>query len=126
MFKRYLLIIIALLIILLVGFYYCFFIKPFSQPEKQDEQAVLIIDFGERKRSFSGEVIDGMTIIDVLSVSAEAGEFNFELIDNYLIKINQIEQNDKKWTVYLNGRKIDQPLNQVLVELEDLIEIKLE
>ena len=128
MFKRYLLIIIAVLIILLVGFYYYFFLKPFSQPEKQEEEkeAVLVIDFGERKRVFAGETIENMTFLDALLASAKAGNFSFNFERNVLKMIDQIEEGEKKWNAYFNREKIDDYLDDVLIKPGDKLELKFE
>ena len=126
MFKRYLLIIIVVLIIMLGSFYYYFFLKPFSQSEKQEKEAVLVIDFGERKRAFTGEIIEGMTFLDALFASSKAGNFSFDF-DKYVLKrVEQVEESEKKWNAYSNKEKVEDYLDNILIEPGDKLELKLE
>ncbi len=83
MLKKYLSILIIVILIIGVGVFYFFFSK---QPQVGKDEAILIINFGENKRAFAGEVVDGMTIIDALSAAANAGNFDYLYQDGTLKK----------------------------------------
>ena len=119
--KLYLPIIIIILIVIGAVFY-------FSSPEPKiyPNEAALIINFGETKRAFAGETIEGMTALDALLVSAEAGEFEFDFKDNFLKRINHFEEGDKKWNVYFNEEKTEDSLSQILIKPKDKIELRFE
>jgi len=67
-----------------------------------------------------------MTISDFLLVSARAGNFDFNYENGILKRIAEFEQNGKKWNTYLNGVKIEEPLDKVLIKARDKIELKFE
>lgn len=120
--KFYLLILIVIFLIIIGAIFY--FVSP--HPKIGPKEAVLIINNGETKRAFAGQVIEGMTIADVLTPSAKAGNFDFNYEEGILKRIGQFEQNGKKWNVYLNGVKIEEPLEKVLIKAKDKIELKFE
>lgn len=119
--KSYLIILIIVFLIVIGVVFYSFF-----KPKIGPNEAVLTINYGETKRAFIGEVIDGMTISDVLLVSAKAGNFDFDLEQGILKRIGQFEQNEKKWNTYLNGTKTEDFLDKIFIKAKDKIELKFE
>jgi len=118
LFKFYLPILIILSLIVEGVIFYS------SRPKIGKDEAVLILNDGTKKRAFAGKVIDGMTIYDALLASSFVGKFDFELKEGVLERIDELEKDGKKWNVYLNGKKIDQPLDKVLIKPGDKIELK--
>jgi len=112
--------IVIFLIVIGVVFY------SLSKPKIGPNEAALIINYGETKRAFAGQVIEGMTISDTLLISAQAGNFDFDYKNGILKRIGQFEQNEKKWNAYLNGVKIEEPLDKVFIKARDKIELKFE
>lgn len=98
----------------------------FLMPENDSNEALLIINYGETKRVFLGEVREGMTIFDALLVSAKAGNFDFSFEGDKLKRIDQLEENSKKWNVYLNGIRIENSLDEVFIKAQDEIELRFE
>jgi len=94
--------------------------------EIAENEASLIINYEETKRAFAGEVTDNMTILDAVRTSAKAGNFDFDYQEDVLKRIDEIEQNEKKWNAYLNGTEIQGSLDKVLIKAGDKIELKLE
>lgn len=120
--KSYLIILIIILLVIIGAVFYSLF-----KPKIGPNEAALIINFGETKRAFAGETIEGMTIADALFVSAQAGDFDFDLEEGVLKRIGQFEEDaTRKWNVYLNGRKVEDSLNEVLIKNGDKIELKFE
>jgi len=97
-----------------------------EKPKIAENEASLIINYEETKRAFAGEVIDNMTILDAVRTSAKAGNFDFDYQEDVLKRIDEIEQNEKKWNAYLNGTEIQESLDKVLIKAGDKIELKLE
>jgi len=97
-----------------------------EKPKIAENEAVLIINYGETKRAFAGQVIEGMTISDALLVSAKAGNFDFDYDGKILKRVAEFEQNAKKWDVYLNGTKIEESPDKVLIKARDKIELIFE
>lgn len=92
-------------------------------------KAVLTIDFGnDKKRAFEGEIINGETLFDALSQSSKAGNFSYQLDEkNNLAAIEDfIRNNNKSWHWYLNDKKIDKSLNEIILKSGDKILIKYE
>ena len=112
--------IVIFLIVIGVVFY------SLSKPKIGPNQVALIINYGETKRAFAGEVVEGMTSSDVLLVSARAGNFDFNYENGILKRIGQFEQNGKKWNAYLNGKKIGDSPDKVFIKAKDKIELKFE
>ena len=119
--KSYLPILIVIFLIVIGVVFYSL-----SKPKIGPNEAALIINYGETKRAFAGEVVEGMTISDTLLISAQAGNFDFDYKNGILKRIGQFEQNEKKWNAYLNGVKIEEPLDKVFIKARDKIELKFE
>lgn len=92
-------------------------------------KAILTINFGDNtKRAFEGDIIDNETLAIVLIQASKAGNFSYKLDEkNNLMAINSFSQkNGKSWQWYLNGKKIDKPLNEIIAKDGDNILIKYE
>ncbi len=87
-------------------------------------KAVLTIDFGDdRKRNFEGEIINGETLFDALNQASKAGNFSYQLDEkNNLAVIDSFTRNKNKlWHWYLNDKKIDNPLGEIILKSGDEI-----
>ncbi|MCX6813271.1 MAG: DUF4430 domain-containing protein [Candidatus Azambacteria bacterium] len=87
-------------------------------------KAILTIDFGDnRKRNFEGEIINGETLFDALSQASKAGNFSYQLDEkNNLAAIDSFARNkNKSWHWYLNDKKIDKPLGEIILKSGDEI-----
>lgn len=118
--KSYLPILIVIFLIVIGVVFYSL------QPKIGPNQAALIINYGETKRAFAGEVVEGMTILDTLVTSAKAGNFDFDYQEGILNRVDGFEKNEKKWNAYLNGSKVQESLDGVLIKAGDKIELKFE
>jgi hypothetical protein len=87
-----------------------------------EKEGLLILDYGNgEQRWFKGEVIPQMTVFDALLASSLGGNFKFEG-ENQLIAVEDFVNNEKsKWTCYLNGKEITQPLNKITIKPKDKI-----
>ena len=106
MFNKKIFLITLGLILILLGSWFVY-----SQQKNQfykkvlaDNEALLIIKNG-KERWFKGEVVNGMTISDVLLTSSRAGGFDLE--------------ND--WHCFINGKAIEGNLSQITVNPRDKI-----
>ncbi len=99
-----------------------------SQPTpKIIGRAALTIDFSDgNKRNFEGEIIEGETLFDALDQASKAGNFSYKLDEkNNLAAIEGfIKNNNKSWHWYLNDKKIDKPLGEIILKSSDKILIK--
>ncbi len=87
-------------------------------------KAVLTIDFGDdRKRNFEGEIIKGETLFDALNQASKVGNFSYQLDEkNNLAAIDSFTRNkNKSWHWYLNDKKIDKPLGEIILKSGDEI-----
>lgn len=90
-------------------------------------KAVLTVDFSDGKeRNFEGEIIKGETLLDALSQTSKAGNFSYKLDkNNNLAAIDSFTRNkNKSWHWYLNDKKIDKPLGEIILKSGDKILIK--
>ena len=94
--------------------------------------ASLILNIGGNKREFQGQIISGMTILDALLVSTQAGEINLKYSLNNDNQTTIFELNNHKIyfqdqiNFYLNSKKIKtEDINKVKLDNSDIVEIKL-
>ncbi len=96
-----------------------------SQPTpKIIGKAALTIDFSDgNKRNFEGEIIEGETLFDALNMASKAGNFSYQLDEkNNLAVIDSFTRNkNKSWRWYLNDKKIDKPLGEIILKSGDEI-----
>jgi len=126
--KDKLLFIIAIFLIILAGFLYYVFMprQDIVFNEISLSEAALTINFGDSKRSFAGETVEGMTVYDALLVSQEAGQLDIDFDRKEIKKINGVEKDDKEWNLYLNKEKVEDYFDQAFVNPGDRIELRLE
>ena len=98
-----------------------------------ENEAALFIDFDNMKRVFTGEVAEGMTILDTLNASVAAGkiELTYNVDGGNNTKITEINDHraneDSQFTFYVNSRKLDpSELNKTHIQPGDKITIRLE
>ncbi len=90
-------------------------------------KAVLTVDFGNNKeRNFEGEIIEGETLFEALNQASKAGNFSYKLDEkNNLATVDSFTRNkNKSWHWYLNDKKIDKPLGEIILKSGDKILIK--
>lgn len=83
--------------------------KPVSLSQK-DMQAIVTVSFGEGygTRSFTGEVFDGMTLADALTVAGRTGNFDVTFTDDG--RPVTLNGGSGPWLVEHNGRLLDASL----------------
>lgn len=94
-------------------------------------EASLIVNFGNEKRMFVGEVIDGMTAMDALDASSRGDIFSdfIYTIDGKnkaIASIDGFSNDGKNWTAYVNGVREDGSLDEIILHDGDKIELKFE
>jgi len=101
-------------------------------------KAELTIDFGNgKKRVFEGDIVERETLVGVLIQASKAGNFSYKLDggDNLAIvslwDISQGEKNftakaGKSWHWYLNDKKLNKSLNEIILKNGDKILIRYE
>ena len=84
--KKHFIIIVGIVVIIVIGLFLYFFdpIKKYVVYQKallglSGNEAVLVLDNGQEERMFRGEVVDGMTVADVLGAASLAGNFDCRL-----------------------------------------------
>ena len=100
----------------------------------RSDTATLTLAFEKNKRTFEGPVVEGMTILDAITASAEAGHVKFRYFIDANGKLNIMEVDGYLATVnagspvfYSNSRKVDaSDIYRVPVKKGDAIEIRLE
>ncbi len=126
----------VIFIALIVGgvlFFEFFFKGPSMTDNEVSGEATLLIDFDNMQRMFTGEVVDGMTILDALNASVAVGQiklkYHVDRDNNTEVKeINNHTANENiQFTFYVNSRKIDlNTLNKTYIQPGDMITIRLE
>lgn len=123
----------AVLLLVLSGFLVSRFsirsILPQAQAPQIIGKAVLTIDFGNgEKRAFEGNIIENEILVGVLTQASKAGNFSYKLDQkNNLAAIEEfIADGKKSWHWYLNGKKINKPLSEIIIKDGDDILIKYE
>lgn len=102
----------------------------------QNREATLLLAFEDegKGRMFTGKVIGGMTILDALTVSANAGQIQLKYnvsadgkVVIYGLDGYNSNSNGKKITFYLNQIRIESELiNLTRIKPGDSIEVRLE
>ncbi len=87
-------------------------------------KATLTTDFGNgSERIFEGNIVEGETLLDALNQASKAGNFSYQLDEeNNLAAIGSFTRNkNKSWHWYLNDKKIDKPLGEIILKSGDEI-----
>ena len=90
-------------------------------------KAALTIDFsGGKERNFEGEIVEGETLLNALGQASKAGNFSYKLDEkNNLAAIDSFTRDkNKSWHWYLNDKKIDKSLGEIILKSGDKILIK--
>lgn len=96
-----------------------------------EDHASVLIDFGDARRMFEGEVMQGMTVLDALNASVIAGNIPFRfMISRDQTKILTIDGHEDplgtRPDVYMNGRAVDaRVLHRTYINPQDAITVKL-
>ena len=108
----------------------------FLFPRTSRGEATLLLAFENdgHGRMFVGEVVEDMSILDALAISADAGQIEFKYIINSDNKLRIMELDsyistlgDKKISFYLNNHKIDEgSIHLIAIKASDIIEVDLE
>lgn len=132
----YFLVIVAIGLLILSAFWIYFSnenmsLRDISRREKKPEiigVASLTIDFGNEKRAFEGEIVEGETILNAFYQASQAGKFSYQLDEkNNLAVIENFAKNNKKsWQWYLNNQKISKSPSEFFLKAGDKILIKYE
>lgn len=95
--------------------------------------ATLLVDFDNTKRMFEGEVIENMTILDVLNASVAAGKLKLIYVvdgrnNTTVTEINDHTVNEgQSFSFYRNDKKVSTgDINKTYVYPGDKITIKIE
>lgn len=110
----------------------------FNYKEKQNnvllaaKSADLVVEYGSGKsRRFSGEVVDGMTVLSAILATDAGAALKFKYkTDNRSVIINSLDgypgaKHKGSWSVSINRQPIDlSKINQTEVKSGDLIEFK--
>ena len=96
--------------------------------------ATLAINFDNLKRSFEGEVVADMTILDALNMAMTAGKIklNYALGENNQTRVMEINDHlnkvgNKHFAFFLNDKRIDsENLNKTKIKPGDSVVIKYE
>ena len=104
-------IVLLVIVILIVWFFHWSFIEDNTNRENLLGTASLLIDTKGDQRLFSGEVDEGMTMIDALTTSSKAGDFKFVYLvsatgDVTISDINGFSTEDTDVTFFLNDQQI--------------------
>lgn len=93
----------------------------------ENKEALLIIEYNKNKqRRFKGEVIEEMTLRDVLLAASQAGNFNFTANNRLVVIDNIFNNSEKEWNCYLNNQKVEEDFKEVNVKPKNIIVCKYE
>ncbi|MBI2064231.1 MAG: hypothetical protein HYT66_00770 [Candidatus Yanofskybacteria bacterium] len=96
--------------------------------------ATLAVNFDNLKRTFEGEVVEDMTVLDALNMAMAVGKIKltYALDDKNQVRVMEINGHlnrvaDKHFTFFLNDKQVDsKDLNNVNLKAGDRIVIKYE
>ncbi|TSC75337.1 MAG: hypothetical protein G01um101430_432 [Parcubacteria group bacterium Gr01-1014_30] len=119
---------LAAFLILVIGLWSFFYVRQKDQAYKKalsENEALLVVDYGRGKeRWFKGEVVQGMTVRDVLETSGSTGSFGF-VANGALLELDGLSNGKEgKWRCYLNNRKLTGVLSQRIISPQDKIVCK--
>lgn len=93
----------------------------------ENKEALLVIEYNkDKQRRFKGEVIEEMTLRDVLLAASRAGNFNFTANNRLVVIDNIFNNSEKEWNCYLNNQKVEEGFKEVNVKPKDIIVCKYE
>ncbi len=106
--------------------------KIINNPIPRTNKATLILSLDNQKRTFEGEIIEGMTILDALNLSTSVGDikFHYSIQDNGKVKVMAVDDHFiassfGKLSIFLNSQPIKpSDINKVTIRAGDSVEIK--
>jgi hypothetical protein len=113
--RKYFLILLILIFIGVIALFLFYFSeKKKFEGKVPGNETLFIVDYGNGKqRWFQGEVIEGMTFLQVLQASARAGNFDYEA-NSEIKSINGVSNNDKKqWKCYIDSFLMDRLIDDL-------------
>lgn len=107
------------------------YLLPRNQTQKQikTEKLVLVLDFGDKTKTFQTYLSEQKRAWSLLQQVAAISEMNLEAGDNFSPKkIDGKEngQDNKKWTLYVDGKKQDASSYDVMVKPPAKVTFKFE
>ena len=102
---------------------------PFSPLPDGNIQANILCPDGETSPNYlKFSALPSHSIFDALSILASVNNFSIKLDDQNKIESlgNIANISGKSWKVYVNNSKINSPLDQSLLNINDVLEIKYE
>lgn len=124
-------IILIIIFIAVVWFFDWSFLRFSSFDLLASGKATLTIENGGSSRIFEGEIIEGMTIVDALNASAQAGGLGFEYLisatgDTYIKTINGQDASQLTLRFYVNNKEVDPvDLNRRILKSGDKIMVQI-
>lgn len=123
-----------IIVLILVVSIYTGFFKGLPSFLNKGDSARVEIDFGDKKRTFEGKVIEGMSVLDAILASSRAGklEFQYALLNNQtnVLRIDGFAEdglNKKTWNFYLNEEKIKKDeIHRIKIKSGDDVLIRFE
>ena len=95
--------------------------KPTSAPQLAPNEALLILKMGNTQRWFKGEVTNGMTVSQAILASALGANLKVK-VNSTLEAVEGFQNTEqKKWKCYLNGKEINEKLDQTEIHPQDKI-----
>jgi hypothetical protein len=126
--KKHFIIIVGIVVIIVIGLFLYFFdpIKKYVVYQKallglSGNEAVLVLDNGQEERMFRGEVVDGMTVADVLGAASLAGNFDCRLNSGIDSLDGLASGGQMNWHCFLNGKEVGDQLASEAVRAKDKI-----
>jgi hypothetical protein len=119
---------VAVFVVVIVFFGWSF--EGLPEASDDDSLATLIISLDKGSRMFQGEVIEGMTVLDALITSSNAGNiyFNYTMRNDGTIDVTEINghsKNNSNFIYYLNDLIIeDRDLDRTNIKAGDNIRVE--
>ncbi|MBI2068722.1 MAG: hypothetical protein HYT67_01290 [Candidatus Yanofskybacteria bacterium] len=133
--KRYLIEIASIIVLLLLASVFKITVDNLKDAGSDGNSlATLAVNFDNLKRTFEGEVVEDMTVLDALNMAMAVGKIklNYALDEKNQTRIMEINDHlnrvgDKHFGFFINDKQIDsKDLNKINLKAGDSIVIKYE
>lgn len=133
--KRHLIEIASIVVLLILASIFKITVNNLKNTENGGSNlATLAINLDNLKRSFEGEVVEGMTVLDALNMAMAVGKIklNYALDDKNQVRIMEINDHlnrvgNKHFAFFLNDKQISSDnLHKIKIKSGDSIIIKYE
>ena len=133
--KRHLIELLSIMVLLLIASVFKITVDNLKEVGSAGNSfATLAVNFDNLKRSFEGEVVEDMTVLDALNMAMAAGKIklNYSLDDKnqtWIMEINDHlnKAGNRHFAFFINDKQIDsKDLNKVNLKAGDSIVIKYE